>query len=434
MSLFRLGRREVRSGWPPPTDSLAELIRRREPALDSGVYVDGSTAARHGAVFACKDLIAREISTLPVDEFRKSKAGVFEELPRPTVLMSPDGELDIADFNYQVLDAALGHGNAFALIERYDAEHYPAQIRTLPNGAVTWETRKDSGRIQWRIDGKRIEKYPQGDLWHFPAYLRAGSPVGLSPLRFAALTIGHGLSAQQFASRYFRDGAIPTALLTNEAEVGPELAQLVLDRYEDALAGNRKAVALGDDWKVSFPTVSANESQFLEAIRANAGDVCKFFGVDPSDIGVMVPGASRSYQSVEAAQIQLLVRTLGPWIIRLERAWSRLRPGKRYVRFNINELLRLDTVTLIKKVTELIRNGVISVNEGRALFDRPGIGKAGERYLWPPMRSQLDELEMQLGTDSDSPGATDPELKPEPEEPPAPVRVPEPVSNGQGGT
>jgi hypothetical protein len=67
------------------------------------------------------------------------------------------------------------------------------------------------------------------------------------------------------------------------------------------------------------------------------------------------------------------------------------------------------------------------------MLDRAGIGEAGDRYLWPPMRMQLDSQELEIGTDSDSPGATDPELQPEPEEPPAPVRVPEPAVNGNGG-
>src|SRR5690606_16563696 len=150
------------------------------------------------------------------------------------------------------------------------------------------------------------------------------------------------------------------------------VADLVRSRWEEALAGNRKAAVLGDGWQATFPQVSANESQFLEAIKANVADVCRFFGVSPDDIGAVVPGASRSYRSVEAQQIELLVRTLGPWIVRLERAWSRLRPGPRFVRFDVEELLRLDTATLVRKLEAGVRNGWLSVNEARQVLDRPG--------------------------------------------------------------
>jgi len=190
---------------------------------------------------------------------------------------------------------------------------------------------------------------------------------------------------------------------------------------------------LGDGWDVDFVNVSANESQFLEAIKSNVADVCRFFGVMPEDIGSVTPGGSLTYSNVESRQLQLLVRTLGPWIIRLERAWSRLRPRPRYVRFNVDELLRLDTATLTKMIDTLIKDGVISVNEARRMFDRPGIGVAGDRYLWPPMRMQLDAVELAIGADSDSPAATDPELQPEPDVPAQPVGVPAMSGNGNGG-
>src|SRR5690606_15339710 len=135
-SVSLLFRRRERRSWPPPTDSLAELYRRRESSLDAGVHVDSTTAARHGAVFACVDLIARLVSTLPLREYRRV-GGVFQEMPaQPRVLMTPDGELDVCDFNYQVLDSALKTGNAFALIERYDSDQYPSLVRTLPHGTV----------------------------------------------------------------------------------------------------------------------------------------------------------------------------------------------------------------------------------------------------------------------------------------------------------
>jgi HK97 family phage portal protein len=427
MSLLRVRRREARTDYP--TSNLSELYRRREAfSFDSGVPVDGATAARHAAVWACKDLVGRLISTLPLDEYRR-EAGVFTALPPPPVLLSPDGELDVSDFNYQVLDALLTHGNAFALIERYDRDGWPAQVRTLPQASVSYQRKGRIGPIDWKIEGKKVTKYPEGDLWHIPAYVIAGCPVGLSPISYAALTVGHGLAAQAFAARYFRDGAIPTAVLKNEAEVPGPLAELVQQRWIDNLAGNRKPQVLGDGWAVEWPSVSAQESQFLEAIRANAGDVCKFFGVDPSDIGVMVPGASRSYQSVEAQQIQLLVRTLGPWIVRLERAWSRLRPRPKFVRFNTEEFTRLDTATLIKKIESLIRNGVLSVNEARQLLDRPGIGEDGDRYLWPPLRQQLSEVELAGLVDDADELIND--VMPEPE--PVPVAVPAPATNGNSG-
>src|SRR5690606_41546506 len=71
-------------------------------------------------------------------------------------------------------------------------------------------------------------------LLSFPTR-RSSDLVGLSPITKAALTIGVGLAAQRFGATWFRDGMVPAALLTNEAEVPKELAELVKEMWRDEI-------------------------------------------------------------------------------------------------------------------------------------------------------------------------------------------------------
>ena len=221
----------------------------------------------------------------------------------------------------------------------------------------------------------------------------------MSPIERASLAIGVGLAAHRFGAQWFRDGAIPTAVATNEAEVTQTAAQIVKDRILDTMRGNREPLVMGNGWKYDQVSVAADESQFLETIKANVADVCRYFGVLPEEIGG-TSGDSNTYANVEARNLQLLVRTIGPWVVKIERALSRLRPNGQFVKFNVDALLRLDTTTRMTAYQTAIRNGWMSVNEVRELEDRPRID-GGDRFLWPPMRAQLSEEELLEGVDSE---------------------------------
>lgn len=383
-----------------PTDSLAELLRRREMVVDTGVHVDGDTAARHGAVFACRDLIGRLVSTLPVHEFDRV-GGVQRQLATPPVLVKPDGELDVANWLYQDIDSLLMRGNAFGLIQRYDARGWPAQIVSLHPDSVGWSRKGRYGPVDFTLEGKPIGKWPAGDLWHMPAYTLAGCPVGVSPITYAALTIGVGLAAQRFGGTWFRDGMVPAALLTNEAEVPTGLAELVKDMWRDATMGNREPVVLGDGWEYKPISVSPEESQFLDTVQANKADVAMFFGVDPEVIGATrAGGSSVVYQNVGQANTHLLVRTINAWIVRFERALTDIRPRPRYVKLNPNALLRVDPKTQAEISDIELKNGTRNQDEVRELHELPPIaGGKGQRHNWPPARVQLTNAELNEGFD-----------------------------------
>jgi len=402
VSLFTGPRRRTEARADRPTGSLTELLRRREPVVDAGVLVDGDSADRHGAVFACTDLICRLVSTLPVHEYDRA-SGVQRQLDTPPVLDRPDGELDITAWLNQVLDSLLKRGNAYGLIQRYDARGWPSQIATVHPDSVTWSRKGTYGPVDWKLEGEPIGKWPAGDLWHLPAYTLAGCPVGLSPITKAALTIGVGLAAQRFGATWFRDGMVPAALLTNEAEVPKELAELVKEMWRDALNGNREPVVLGDSWQYQQISIKPEESQFLDTIQANKADVCMFFGVSPEDIGgTRANGSTVTYQNIGQSNTNLLVRTINAWIVRLERALSGLRPRPRYVKLNPNALLRVDPKTQAEINDIELKNGTRNQDEVRELHELPPIpGGKGQRHNWPPWRVQLTEAELKDGIEPD---------------------------------
>jgi HK97 family phage portal protein len=406
----RDGRREARAD--NPTGDIHKLLRRRAGARYAGVSVTPDTAKRHGAVFACTDLIATLISTLPVHEFRKS-AEARQQLPDPPIISAPDGgEVPATAWRYMVLESLLLRGNAYGLILAWE-NGWPSRIRMVHPDSVTVRQEGRNGPVSFRLEGTPVTRYqPLGDgnkgqLWHVPAYVVAGCPVGLSPINYARLTIALGLAAQQFGAQWYEDGAHPTALLQAEDpqnQINPTAAQLIKDEFLEATHGSREPVVLPHGLKYLPISVNADESQFLDSIGASVVDVARFFRVPPEEIGSS-SGNSMTYANIESRGIALLSRCIGPWITRLEEALTALRPRPRYIKINPDALLRTELLTRYRAHGQAIRDGWKSVDEVRLLEDlAPLPDGQGDRYLWPPWRMQLDNTELEAGADNEPAG------------------------------
>lgn len=379
-SLFRVNagrQREGRNAW----DRIAELFADRPPMrVYAGEPVTDETSMRLSAVWGCIDLLSEIVSTMPVDEYRKDAAGT----PRPIgsmFLEDPAGDgTGFEVWARQVMTSALTRGNAFGLITSVDNSMWPRTIEVLHPDRVDAKRAKNFGPVEWLLDDKPIERWPAGPLWHMPAYVIPGSPVGMSPIRYAAQSIGLGLAAQKFGAQWFADGMHPVSTVNTDQPVTDEQAKIIKQRIATVMAGGREPLVLGNGLTLNPIAVPPEESQFLETMRANADDIARYFFRRPPGEGGQV-----TYANVEARSLDLLTYTINGWLVRLERSLTRLRPRPRYVKFNADSLLRVDTATRYKAHDMAVRGGWKSRDEVRQDEDMPPIPDgSGSDFLWPP--------------------------------------------------
>jgi hypothetical protein len=379
-------------------------------------WPDGSTDPdAHAAAFMAKDLLGRLLSTLPVHEYvQETGAGGRQLLTpvdeQPMLLVEPEPDLGIEDWLYAQMQAVLNTGMAFALVTDANGPSDALQAPTVTGVRVRRGEAVGDPPVCF-VGNREVGLWPNGPLWTLRGYPLAGSPVGLSPVGLAMRAIRLGQAAHDFASGYFADGSVPPGILKHAGldpadPASEEVAKAVQRLWVEAQRGNREPRVLMGGWDYEPIRIMAEESQFLQTMNANAVEVVRFFGVSPEDIGAS-SGSSVTYANVEQRQLSLFVRALGPWIVRFERRLSRLRPAGRFVRFDIDGLLRTDAATRERIINEAIVHGHLSVNEARALNNRPGIGSDGDRNLWPPRRQQLTESELAEGADQLSPTGED---------------------------
>jgi HK97 family phage portal protein len=380
MSLFK------RRGIAGPT--AGELIPPRPAQRAGGVVVTDETALRHSAVWACLRLRANLVSTMPVDVYRR--VGEMKvEVPKPPVLINPGGErVGMMEWLYSTqfdLDRA---GNAFGLITARDGLNLPARIELVPLADVT--VRQKNGVVSYRIGQ---QEYAANEVWHERQYTMAGLAVGLSPIAYAAWSIGEYLSIQQFALDWFGNGAVPSAHLKNTAKtINPDQAEETKRRFK-AATSNQDLFVTGNDWEYNMIQAEAAGSEWLEAKRYGIGDIARFLDC-PGDLIDAAAGGSMTYANITQRNLQLLVMHLGPAIVRREDALSSLTSRPRFVKLNTDALLRMDPQTRAAMLRTQIESRQLAPSEARELEDRQ-----------PFTESQLSEFDRLFGTKNPAPTA-----------------------------
>jgi HK97 family phage portal protein len=135
--------------------------------------------------------------------------------------------------------------------------------------------------------------------------------------------------------------------------------------------GGRGLPGVLDDGATWKPTGVTNEqAQFLSTRKFTAAEIAgQMFLVDPSDLGIAVEGSSLTYANLEQRNARRVQVTLLPWIIRVEKALSTLLAQPRFVKFNVEGLLRGDQKTRFESYAIGITNEFMLPNEARALED-----------------------------------------------------------------
>lgn len=224
------------------------------------ITVTPESALRLSSVWACIRLLSDTISTLPLDAFRND-----EEIPIPPLLASPAAGWSLPEWLYAVMVSLLTRGNGYGIITaRSGPRLTPAQVEIVNPDNITANTNAN-GSITWRYKGAEID--PQ-DLWHIRGFVSPGSVLGLSPISYAAETIGLSLAVQRFGREFFKSGATPSGILSVGHQMNEDVIGLTKEKIRNATHGKREPLIVAGpgvgEVKWQSLSINPNESQFVE--------------------------------------------------------------------------------------------------------------------------------------------------------------------------
>lgn len=362
---------------------LAALTRGREPELrtvqattwgswgdepSSTANVSPQSALQLLTVYGCNRFICDGISTLPVDVFRSSGAGNVE-VTAPPWLKQPTPELDFVAWATQLLTSWLLAGNAYLFVD-YDGANGVRSATPLDPTKV--QVKRVQSRKVFLVDGVELDS---ARIKHVPGVMFPGSDIGLSPVEAARVTIGAGLSAEEYAKTFLDQDSNPGGVIEVPGDMPPEKTRQTARDWARAHSGKAKTglpgvLTGGATWKQV--AVTNEQAQFLETRGFTSSQIAsQMFLIDPSEMGLPVDGSSLTYANLEQRNARKVSVTFLPWIIRLEKLVSDLLPRPQFVKLNVNGLLRGDTTARYAAYATGIQAQFLLPNEARAKEDLP---------------------------------------------------------------
>jgi len=309
-------------------------------------------------VFAACRLISDSIATLPLQAYRKS-GDVRTPIPLPAVF---DTETRI-EWVQQALMSLLLRGNAYGLVVARSNDGTPKRVQWLNPERVDID--EAGPKPVFRYNGTVV---PDVDMKHIPAYAMPGTVKGLSPIGACSMLADTGAATQKMMRDWFAGRGIPGVTAQNTSKVlSAAEAETVSDRLRARMRTGQPFVH-GSDWDINFMSLPADDAGFVSSAKLNATQVATIYGIPPEMIGGET-GSSLTYSTVEMNQHNLAALTLRPWLAKLEQEFSSWIYRPRYVRFNVDAMIRVDVKTRYD-IHQIAREiGMRNVDEIRALED-----------------------------------------------------------------
>lgn len=345
---------------------------------NSGETVTVDSALGLSATWACVNLLAGTIASLPLMIYRTDRNGVrtvAKDHPLYWVLHdSPNYDQTAVDF-WEFMAASIElHGNAFAEIEKRANGDVYSLTPLRPDLVTTRRLGNGDIEYRWTDETGALNVATQERVLHIRGF--GGGPLGgASTLSVCRNTFGAAQATDKAASTMFANGAMPSGVLsTDKTLTGPqrvEAERLLTEKFVGAInAGRPMLLDNGVSWQQL--TISPEDAQMLESRKFSGEEICRLFGVPPAMVGYGDKSSNwgtGKEQDVLGFQKFNLRRRLK----RIEQALqkqllsSRDRLDGITIEFNLEGLLRGDSQARAAFYKSGLNDGWLTINEVRAI-------------------------------------------------------------------
>ncbi len=360
-------------------------------AWQKNVEVKRDDVLGSAAVFRCVSLIASDVAKMRLQLMRRDKNDFWGPVAGPkrlvSLLLAPNNFQNRIQFIENWMTSKLIYGNTYALKIRDNARRvtrlhilHPDHIKPLvtDSGLVYYELKRDN------LSGNPKDQVivPASEIVHDRWNTLFHPLVGLSPIFACGLAATQGQKIQQNSAKFFANNSRPGGLLIAPGNIKDDNAKRIKDYWESEFSGDNagKLAVLGDGLQYLSLAVTPVDSQLVEQLKWSAETVCSTFGVPAYKIGV---GDPPTYANIEALDVQYYSQCLQIHIESLEAGLGEgleLEPRNR-VEFNLDDLLRMDTSTLVKSEAEAVKAGFRTPNESRLRFNQKPVEGGDTPYL-----------------------------------------------------
>lgn len=363
MAAFFVQRLTLRdpNGWLPA-----------DRAGDAGEAVSDYTAMSLSAVWACVNLIAGTISSLPLMVYRTDRQGVRTVANDHALYRllhdSPNFDQTAVDFWDFLSGSVELWGNGYA--RKIDESGRLLGLVPVNPSIMNPPRRLKDGTIEyrWFEDGRQFVETDRTML-----HIRGpgGNPLGgMSTLTFGRNAFSLARATDKAAGKTFANGLRPSGGLKFDKWLTDPQREIAKKELAAKIGADNSGQPLilegGVDWK-QF-TINPEDAQMLESRAFSIEEICRFFGVPPFMVGHTEKTTSWG-TGIEQQTLGFLKFTLRRRLKRIEQALEKqlLTPVERaaglVIEFNLEGLLRADSAGRAAFYASGLDKGWLNINQ-----------------------------------------------------------------------
>ena len=255
----------------------------------TGESVTANSVLGLSAVWACVNLLAGTIASLPMMVYRTDGKGartVATDHPLYRVLHDSPNSLQTALDFWEFICASIElWGNGYARKIK-NGDKVVGLVPIMPDLPVV--TSIGNGRLmyRWTEDGRYFE-LTNDDVLHIRGF--GGNPLGgMSTLAFGARAFGLALAIDKAAGSTFKNGLRPSGVLTFDKFLTVEQRDVIekrlVEKFMGAMNSGRPMVLEGGTTWAQLG-INPEDAQMLESRGFSVEEICRFFGTPPFMIG-----------------------------------------------------------------------------------------------------------------------------------------------------
>nr|WP_153317611.1 phage portal protein [Sinorhizobium medicae] len=350
---------------------------------DAGEPITDQNILAISAVWACVNLLAGTIASLPLMVYRTNSRGertLARDHPLFRILHdSPNYDQTATDFwEYSSASIELW-GNSYAAIERNGGGRVAALTPLRPDNVSVRRLENGNLEYRWTKDGENHVGSDRAIL-HIRGF--GGDPLGgMSTLHFGRHAFGLARAIDRAAAGTFSNGMIAQTALTFERWLTDEQRNLAETKLSEKYIGAKNSgrpIILEGGTKIDVLSIKPEDAQMLESRGFSVEEVCRFFGVPPFMVGHTQKVTSFG-SGLEQQVLGFQKFTLRRRLKRIEQALEKqlLTPDERArgltIEFNLEGLLRGDSTARAAFYQSALANGWMTINEVREKENLPRV-------------------------------------------------------------
>lgn len=331
--------------------------------------------------WACVNLLAGTIASLPLVVYRTINGERTVDKSHALYRLlhdSPNYDQTAVDF-WEFMQGSIElHGNGYAEKSMFGdriAALTPVrpdlvQVKRLQSGALEYS---------WTVNGVR-SVVPQDRMLHIRG--SGGGPLGgASTLSVCRATFSSALSVETASRSMFRNGVRPSGILSIDKALSGDQRKIAEAALQEKFAGamnEGRPMLLDNGMKWEQLSINPEDAQMLETRRFSVEEICRVFGVPPHMVGHTENSTSWG-TGLEQQTLGFQKFTLRRRLKRIEQALEKQllstadRAAGVTIEFNLEGLLRADSVARANFYKEMTGIGVMTINEVRALENMPPV-------------------------------------------------------------